>query len=119
MKHAPDLLTTFRFSHGLDAIGRCYIYGRGQSEPLGSGPLPVGIQQGDELGPLFFALGLDELLAAVLEPMRNLPVNSTFVNQPGFVTGPVEGDLLDGPLEFWCQSWPVAYGISLRLLESP
>ena len=120
IKHAPELLKSLDFSYGLDAIGRCYFYGRGQSEPLGSCPLPVGVQQGDVFGPLFFALGLDELLAAVRERMRNLPVDSTFVNQPVFVTGAVEGALLDGPLESLEQVVvPVGQGMPLRLLESP
>ena len=37
------------------------------------------------------------LVAAVRERMRNLPVDSTFVNQPVFVTDAVEGALLDAP----------------------
>ena len=52
--------------------------------------------------------------------MRNLPVDSTFVNQPVFVTGAVEGALLDTPLESLEQVVvPVGQGMSLRLLESP
>ena len=99
IKHAPELLATLNFLYGLDAVGLCYLYGPGQSVPLGSYPLPVGVQQGDVFGPLFFALGLDELLAAVRERMRNLPVDSTFVNQPVFVTGAVDGALLNAPPE--------------------
>ena len=57
---------------------------------------------------------------AVRERMRNLSVDSTFVNQPVFVTGAVEGALLDAPLESLEQVVvPVGQGMPLRLLESP
>ena len=120
IKHAPELLATLNFLYGLDAVGLCYLYGPGQSVPLGSYPLPVGVQQGDVFGPLFFALGLDELLAAVRERMRNLPVDSTFVNQPVFVTGAVDGALLNAPPEpGGAVVVPVRQGMPLRLVEAP
>ena len=39
------------------------------------------MQQCDVFGPIFFALGLDELLLVIRARMRNLPVDSTFVGQ--------------------------------------
>jgi len=40
-----------------------------------------GVAQGDGFGPLFFSLGLDELLTAVREAMRDLTVDSTMLGQ--------------------------------------
>ena len=40
-----------------------------------------GVAQRDGLGPLFFSLGLDELLSAVREAMRDLNVDSTMFCQ--------------------------------------
>ncbi len=40
-----------------------------------------GVAQGDGLGPLLFSLGLDELLTAVREAMRDLNVDSTMLGQ--------------------------------------
>ena len=54
------------------------------------------MQQGDVFGPIFFALGLDELLVAIRERMRNLPVDSTFIEQRVFVSELVVGTLVDG-----------------------
>jgi hypothetical protein len=54
------------------------------------------VQQGDVFGPIFFALGLDELLVAIRERMRNLPVDSTFIEQRVFVSELVLGTLVDG-----------------------
>ena len=71
IKLAPELLKSFDFNYGNDAMGHCYLYGRGQATPLSSCPIPCGVQQGDVFGPIFFALGLDELLVAIRERMRN------------------------------------------------
>ena len=77
-------------------MGHCYLYGRGQATPLSSCPIPCGVQQGDVFGPLFFALGLDELLRAIRARMRNLPVDSTFVGQRVFVSELAMGTLVEG-----------------------
>ena len=96
VKLAPELLRTFSFLYGVDAMGHCYLYGRGQATPLSSCPIPCGVQQGDVFGPLFFALGLDELLRAIRARMRNLPVDSTFVGQRVFVSELAMGTLVEG-----------------------
>ena len=40
-----------------------------------------GVAQGDGFGPLFFSLGLDLLLTAVREAMRDLSVDSNMIGQ--------------------------------------
>ncbi len=64
--------------------------------PLESCLLFDGVQEGDVFGPLFFSLGLDELLTAVREYMRNLSVDSTMVNQKVHVVGVTVGRLATG-----------------------
>ena len=86
IKLAPELLLAFSFVYGSYAMGHCYLHGRGQATPLSSCLIPCGVQQGDVFGPIFFALGLDELLVAIRERMRNLPVDSTFIEQRVFVS---------------------------------
>ncbi len=96
IKLAPELFCSFNFLYGNGVMGHCYLYGRGQATPLSSCPIPCGVQQGDVFGPIFFALGLDELLVAIRERMRNLPVDSTFIEQRVFVSELVLGTLVDG-----------------------
>jgi hypothetical protein len=55
-----------------------------------------GVAQGDGLGPLFFSLGLDELLTAVREAMRDLSVDSTMLGQVMRVVGSTDGRLESG-----------------------
>ena len=52
-----------------------------------------GVAQGDGLGPLFFSLGLDELLTAVREAMRDLNVDSTMLGQVFHTVGSTDGRL--------------------------
>ena len=46
-----------------------------------------GVVQGDGFGPLFFSLGLDELLTAVREAMRDLTVDRTISGSRGLCGG--------------------------------
>ena len=55
-----------------------------------------GVAQGDGFGPLFFSLGLDELLTAVREAMRDLTVDSTMLGQVVHVAGSADGRLASG-----------------------
>ena len=87
IKHAPSLLPTFDFLYGPNAEGKCFFFQPGRSSPVGSCGIPDGVQQGDVFGPLFFSLGLDELLTAVRERMRNLPVDDTMIGQRVLITG--------------------------------
>ena len=94
VKLAPELLSALSFLYGMaEVMGRCYFYGRGRAAHLGSCLIPCGVQQGDVFDPLFFALGLDELLLQIRARMRNLPVDSTYMNQPVFA---VEGTIGPG-----------------------
>ena len=93
LKHAPMLLPAFDFLYGPDATGSCYFYGAESSRPLGLCLILDGVQQGDVFGPLFFSLGLDELLTALRERMRDLRVDSTMVGQEVQVIGPTQGVL--------------------------
>jgi len=90
-KHARRLLPTFDFLYWPNATGSCYCYGAGGTRPLGSCLLLDGVQQGDVFGPLFFSLGLDELLDAIRARMRNLHVDSTMLNKTVHVIGPING----------------------------
>ena len=93
---SPVLLRAFDFLFGPNATGSCYYYGAGGVRHLGSCLLFDGVQQGDVFGPLFFSLGLDELLTAVREYMRNLSVDSSMVNQEVHVVGVTAGAARDG-----------------------
>ena len=93
---SPVLLRAFDFLYGPSATGSCYYYGAGGMRHLGSCLLFDGVQQGDVFGPLFFSLGLDELLTAVREYMRNLSVDTTMVNQEVNVAGVTAGRLATG-----------------------
>ncbi len=55
-----------------------------------------GVAQGDGFGPLFSSLGLDELLTAVREAMRDLTVDSTMLGQEVHVVGSDDGLLASG-----------------------
>ena len=77
LRYTPHLLPTFDFLYGPRAVGACFFFQPGSPAPVGSCPLTDGVQQGDVFGPLFFSLGLDELLTRVRERMRDLPVDST------------------------------------------
>ena len=55
-----------------------------------------GVAQGGGFGPLFFSLGLDELLTAVREAMWDLTVDSTMLGQVVHVVGSVDGLLATG-----------------------
>ena len=79
LKFEPKLLPSFDFLYGPNATGSCYFYGAGDLRPLGSCRMTDGVAQGDGFGPLFFSLGLDELLTAVREAMRDLTVDSTML----------------------------------------
>ena len=46
--------------------------------------------------PLFFSLGLDELLTAVREAMRDLTVDSTMLGQVVHIAGSTDGLLASG-----------------------
>ena len=65
LKFEPKLLPSYDFLYGPNATGSCYFYGAGGLRPLGSCRMTDGVAQGDGFGPLFFSLGLDELLTAV------------------------------------------------------
>ena len=93
LRHAPSLLPAFDFLYGPNATGSCFFYGSGGSRPLGSCLLLDGVQQGDVFGPLFFSLGIDELLTAIRDYMRDLETDSTMVGQQVQVTGPTVGRL--------------------------
>ena len=50
-----------------------------------------GVAQGDGLGPLFISLGLDELLTAVRDAMRDLKFDSTMLGQVVHAVGSKDG----------------------------
>ena len=114
LKHAPMLLPAFDFLYGPDATGSCYFYGAESSRPLGLCLILDGVQQGDVFGPLFFSLGLDELLTALRERMRDLRVDSTMVGQEVQVIGPTQGVLAGTN-----SAVNVTEGLPLRLIEAP
>ena len=74
-------LQTFDFLYGPNATVTCFYYGTGGLRPHGSCFMTDGVAQGDGFGPLFFSLGLDELLTAVREAMRDLSVDSNTIGQ--------------------------------------
>ena len=80
-KHAPGLLPFFDFLYGPQALAQAFFYSPGNPAVVGSCLLPSGVHQGCVLGPLFFSLGLDELLQQVRGVLANLPVDSTMVGQ--------------------------------------
>ena len=98
LRHAPFLLPIFDFLYGPNATGRCYYYGSSSAKPLGSCALPDGVQQGDVYGPIFFALGMDELLAAIRMRMRDLNVDSTMQGAKVTVRSAAQGTLSSGGL---------------------
>ena len=72
-----------------------------------------GIAQGDGLGPLFFSLGLDELLTAVREAMRDLNVDSTILGHVVHAVGSTDGRLDSGA------HIPVTDDLPLTLVAAP
>jgi hypothetical protein len=72
-----------------------------------------GVAQGDGLGPLLFSLGLDELLTAVREAMRDLNVDSTMLGQLVHVVGSADGRLDSGAVV------PVTDDLPLTLIAAP
>ena len=72
LKFEKKLLPAYDFLYGPNATGSCCFYAAGGVRPLGSCQMNDGVTQGDGLGPLLFSLGLDELLTAVREAMRDL-----------------------------------------------
>ncbi len=74
------------------------------------------MQQGDVFGPLFFTLGLDELLKAIRERMRILPVDSTFIELRVFVSELVLGTLVDGNYR---SAMPLQAEMPLTLVDAP
>jgi hypothetical protein len=113
LKFEPKLLPSFDFLYGPNATGSCYFYGAGELRPLGSCRMTDGVAQGDGFGPLFFSLGLDELLTAVREAMRDLTVDSTMLGQVVHVVGSVDGLLASGA------HVPVTDDIPLTLVAAP
>ena len=96
LKFEPSLLPSFDFLYGPNATGSCYFYGAGELRPLGSCRMTDGVAQGDGFGSLFFSLGLDELLTAVREAMRDLTADSTMLGQEVHVVVSVDGLLASG-----------------------
>ena len=90
-KFEKKLLPAYDFLNGPNATGSCYFYATGAFRPLGSCRMTDGDAQGDGLGPLLFSLGLDELLAAVREAMRDLSVDSNMIGQVVHVVGSADG----------------------------
>ena len=72
-----------------------------------------GVAQGDGLGPHFFSLGLDELLMAVREAMRDLNVDSTMLGQVVHAVGNIDGRLDSGA------HIPVTDDLTLTLVAAP
>jgi hypothetical protein len=77
---APGLLPVFDFLYGPHAEAKAYFYGGG-ARPMGWCFLLSGVHQGDGFGPLFFAVGFEQLLEDVRVRMRNLSVDSTMVGE--------------------------------------
>jgi len=74
--------------------------------------LTDGVAQGDGLGPLFFSLGLDELLTAVREAMRDLNVDNIMLGQQVHVVGSANGRLESGAVV------PVTDDLNLTLVAA-
>ena len=113
-KHAPVLMAAFDFLYGPQASGSCYYFTPGRAQHVGSCLLVEGVQQGDVFGPLFFSLGLDELLTAVREHMRDLKVDSTMISQRVHIVDSVRGTLVPTGGEVL-----VPPNVSLTLLDAP
>ena len=113
LKFEPKLLPSYDFLYGPNATGSCYFYGAGGLRPLGSCRMTDGVAQGDGFGPLFFSLGLDELLTAVREAMRDLTVDSTMLGQVVHVAGSADGRLASGA------HVPVTDDLPLTLVAAP
>jgi hypothetical protein len=112
-KFEKKLLTAYDFLYGPNATGSCYFYATGGLRPLGSCRMTDGVAQGDGLGPLLFSLGLDELLTAVREAMRDLNVDSTMLGQLVHVVGSADGRLDSGAVV------PVTDDLPLTLVAAP
>ena len=76
-KLAKMLLPTFDFRYCPNATGSCFYYGAGGLRPLASCLMTDGIAQRDGFGPLFFSLGIDELLTAMRETIVTSPWTAT------------------------------------------
>ena len=113
LKFEPKLLPSYDFLYGPNATGSCYFYSAGELRPLGSCRMTDGVAQGDGFGPLFFSLGLDELLTAVREAMRDLTVDNTMVGQVVHVAGSTDGRLASGA------HIPVTDDLPLTLVAAP
>ena len=72
LRLAPELLPTFDFLYGPNAIGSCVYDGGGGSQPKGSCLVPGGVQQGDGFGSIFFGFGADEMITGVRGRMREV-----------------------------------------------
>ena len=113
LKFEPKLLPSYDFLYGPNATGSCYFYGAGGLRPLGSCRMTDGVAQGDGFGPLFFSLGIDELLTAVREAMRDLTVDSKMLGQVVHVAGSADGRLASGA------HVPVTDDLPLTLVAAP
>jgi len=110
----PKLLPAYDFLYRPKASGSCYFCGAGGLMPLGSCRMTDNVAQGYVPGPLFFSLGLDELLTAVREAMRDVEVDSTMLGQFVHEVGSTDGRLDSPPPEATCAclGWIVHHHIA-------
>ena len=113
MRIAPCLLHTFDFIYGGDANSRCFLYSAGNPIPTTSFCLPDGVHQGDVFGPIFFAIGIDQMLANIRSRLRDLDVESIFVGREVSARSDLPGVSDDG-VEIL-----IPAGSKLRLVEAP
>ena len=73
---------------------------------------------GDGLGSLLFSLGLDELLTAVREAMRDLSVDSNMIGQVVHVVGSVDGRLESGAVVPITDDLPLTLSRHQHMLRS-
>ena len=72
-----------------------------------------GVARGDGFGTLFFSLGLDELLTAVREAMRDFSVDINMICQEVHAVGSTDGPLASGA------HVPVTDELPLTLVAAP